>query len=161
MAGMLPKTSAQFHKIPRARIALIGSMWHADCVEGMIARAEAELLAAGVSAENINCHRVPGSLELPFACRVLFEADDSLDAILAFGVVLRGATSHADTVIQNVTQGFSAVSDRYFKPIINEVIAVESIKDAEERSGSTDANKGLEAVFAVTELLHWRAQQSK
>lgn len=159
MAGMLPKTASQFHKIPQARIALLGSMWHGACVEGMIARAEKELLAVDVSTENILIHHVPGSLELPFAARVLFEQDSTLDAIIAFGVVLQGATSHADTVIRSVSEGFASVSERYFKPIINEVIAVDTIDDAVQRSGSTEENKGLEAVFAVTELLHWVSEQ--
>ncbi len=156
MAGEMPKKPNEFHRIPGARVAILGSMWHPHCVEGMIDCAYSELIACEVNPEQIQIHRVPGSLELPFAARVLFENDSRLDAILAFGVVLQGATTHNESVLTNVVHGFSLVSDRFGKPVINEVIGVSSIRDAEERSLSDDKNKGLEAVFALTELLHWK-----
>lgn len=156
MAGFLPRPVSEFRKIDGARIAIIGSMWHAHCVEGMIARAVTELHKVGVAHDAISIHRVPGSLELPFAARVLFEHDPGLDAILAFGVILKGATAHNDTVLQQVVAGFAAVTDRFAKPIINEVIGVSDLRDAEERSGDSESNKGVEAVFAVSELVAWR-----
>jgi 6,7-dimethyl-8-ribityllumazine synthase len=48
------------------------------------------------------------------------------------------------------------VSDRFQKPIINEVIGVTNIEDAVKRSGTNNWNKGLEAVFALSELLSWK-----
>lgn len=156
MAGGLPKQADNFYKIPDARIAILGSMWHADCVEGMIERAKKELIDCSVKEENIQVHRIPGSLELPYAARTLFEHDKTIDAIIAFGVVLQGATAHNESVLQNVVHGFSLVSDRFAKPVINEVIGVSSIEDARERSGNDEKNKGLEAVFALTEILHWK-----
>ena len=156
MAGYLPKPVADFHKIPGARIAIIAAMWHPDCVNAMIERTQKELQAVDVSADNISVHFIPGSLELPYAARCLFESDPSLDAVIAFGVVLKGATTHDDSVIQTVVDGFSRVSDRFHKPIINEVIGVTCIEDAQKRSDDSIANKGVEAVFALTELLHWK-----
>ncbi|MEO0443213.1 MAG: 6,7-dimethyl-8-ribityllumazine synthase [Pseudomonadota bacterium] len=156
MAGYLPKPVDQFHKIPGARIAIIQAMWHPHCVDAMVDRACAELLAVDVKAEDISRHKIPGSLELPYAARCLFEADNTLDAVIAFGVVLKGDTTHDDSVIQNVVEGFSRVSDRFHKPIINEVIGVRSIEDAQTRADSSINNKGVEAVFAVSELLHWK-----
>lgn len=156
MAGYLPKPVAQFHKISHAKIAIIAAMWHADCVNAMIERAVKELKAVDVKAENISVHYIPGSLELPFAAHCLFESDADLHAIIAFGVVLKGATTHDDSVIQTVVDGFGRVSDRFAKPVINEVIGVTSIEDARQRSDDSIANKGVEAVFAVSELLHWQ-----
>ncbi len=156
MAGYLPKSVEAFHKIPNAKIAIIAAMWHPDCVNAMIERTKKELLAVDVKPENISVHSIPGSLELPYAARCLFEHDASIDAVIAFGVVLQGATTHDDSVIQTVVDGFSRVSDRFHKPIINEVIGVTSIEDAEKRSDDSTANKGVEAVFALTELLHWK-----
>ena len=157
MAGYLPKAPSDFYKIPQARIAIITAMWHPECVDAMVARAQQELLAVDVQPENIAVHTLPGSLELPYAARCLFESDPGLDAIIAFGVVLKGDTTHDDSVIQTVVDGFSRVSDRFNKPVINEVIGVKSIADALKRSDQSIANKGVEAVFALTELLHWRA----
>ena len=156
MAGGLPKPIEQFHKIPGARLALIGSMWHATCVDSMIDRALAILHSLEVAPEDTSVHRLPGSLELPYAARTLFDHDPTLDAILAFGVVLKGATSHDESVLQHVTQGFALASDRFGKPIINSVIGVRDIADAEKRSGDSPWNKGIEAAFAVSEVLHWQ-----
>ncbi len=156
MAGYLPKPISEFHKIPNARIAIIAAMWHQDCVDAMIARAQQELLVLDVRPEDISVHKIPGSLELPYAARCLFESDASLDAIIAFGVVLKGSTTHDDSVIQTVVDGFSRVSDRFHKPVINEVIGVNTIADARLRSDDSIANKGVEAVFAISELLYWK-----
>ena len=156
MGGHLPKKSESLLDISGARVAIIASMWHAQCVDKMIARAEAELTRVGVSGEAVQVHRLPGSAELPLAARKLFESDPRIDGILAFGVVLTGITSHDASVIAQVTHGFGLVSDRFGKPIINEVIGVRELKDAEARSGNDDANKGLEAVFAFSEYIAWQ-----
>lgn len=158
MAGFLPKPVAAFHKIPHARVAIIAAMWHPECVNSMVDRTIKELRALDVKEENISTHLLPGSLELPYAARCLFEADDQLDAVIAFGVVLKGDTTHDDSVLQNVVDGFSRVTDRFHKPIINEVIGVKTVEDAQKRSDDTIANKGVEAVFALSELLHWKSQ---
>ena len=156
MSGYLPKETTEFHKIPNAKIAIIAAMWHPQYVDAMAKRAYNELLAVGVNAKQIAIHKLPGSLELPYAARCLFESDVDLDAIIAFGLVLKGDTTHDDSVIQTVVDGFSRVTDRFHKPIINEVIGVTSLKDAQKRSDVSVANKGVEAVFALTELLHWQ-----
>ncbi len=157
MAGFLPKPVDQFHKIPHARVAIISAMWHPQYVGAMVDRAVEGLMAADVKADNIRTHILPGSLELPYAARCLFESDESLDAVIAFGVVLKGDTTHDDSVLQNVVDGFGRVSERFHKPIINEVIGVSSLEDAQKRADDSTANKGVEAVFALTELLHWKA----
>ena len=157
MAGFLPKDIKDFHKIPSAKVAIIAAMWHPECVNAMVDRAVEELVSAHVSRDDISVHYLPGSLELPYAARCLFEKHDDLDAVIAFGVVLKGDTTHDDNVMQNVVDGFGRVSDRFHKPIINEVIGVKSVEDAQKRSDDSIANKGVEAVFALTELLHWKS----
>lgn len=159
MAGGLPKDSKDFERIEGSRLAIIGSMWHPQCVEPMIARALSELNALGCT--NVDVHHLPGSYELPMAARFLFNTHPDLDAILAFGVVLTGATAHNMTVLQEVTSGFSRVMHDTQKIIINEVIGVDDIEDAVKRSGNDNWNKGLEAVFAVSEVLSWQRKVLK
>ena len=156
MIGKLPKSRDQFRKIPGARLPIICGMNHRQYVEAMVEKAREILYDLEVTRENLPVHWLPGGLELPHAARVLFEAEVQIDAILAFGVVLCGATTHDATVLQHVVHGFSLVSDRCGKPIINEVFGVTKLEDARVRSGNDDANKGIEAAFAVSELLHWK-----
>jgi 6,7-dimethyl-8-ribityllumazine synthase len=156
VAGFLPKKKEQFHKIPNAKVAIVAAMWHPQFVDAMVDRAIAEMQDAGVSRDNISVHTLPGSLELPLAANMLFESDPELSAVMAFGVVLQGATTHDASVLQTVVEGFGQVSLKHNKPIINEVIGVTSLDDAAARSDDSESNKGLEAVFALTELLHWQ-----
>lgn len=161
MAGFLPKKQQEFYSIPEAKVAIVAAMWHPQFVDAMVDRAIAEMLAVGVKRDNITVHKLPGSLELPLAANMLFEADSELSAVMAFGVVLQGATTHDASVLQTVVEGFGQVSLKFNKPIINEVIGVTSLDDAAARSDNSESNKGLEAVFALTELLHWQASLGK
>lgn len=161
MAGYLPKPVGEFHKIPGARVAIIAAQWHRDIIDAMVDRARSELLALEVAADDISLHLLPGSLELPYAARRLFETQPQLDAIIAFGVVLKGATTHDDAVIHTVVDGFGRVTDCCNKPIINEVIGVSSLDHARSRADDSLANKGVEAVFALSELLHWQRTLDK
>lgn len=156
MSSFLPLVPDQFKKIPGARVAIISSQWHSLILEKMVLRAQEELIKARVEPQDISVHYLPGSMELPYAADLLFTHDSQLDAILAFGIVLQGITTHDQSVIQAVTHGFTLVTQRHQKPIINEVIGVSSLEDARSRAQENHNNKGLEAVFALTELLSWQ-----
>lgn len=156
MAGFLPCVPAEFKKIPWATIAIIHGMWHADIVKNMVDRAVQELIQLDVLENNIQIHTIPGSLELPYAADVLYTSCPKIDAILAFGIVLQGETTHDQMVLANVIQGFNLVIQRHRKPIINEVIGVKSLEDARKRAANNHENKGVEAVFAVSQLLSWQ-----
>lgn len=161
MAGFLPKNPENFSKIPGTKVAIIASMWHAGYVDKMVERNVLELLKLDVKETDIQIHKIPGSLELPMAARILFETYPDLDAIIAYGVVLKGGTTHDATVIDTVVNGFVQVSDRFGKPIINEVIGVVDLKDAERRSSDDTWNKGLEAAFTLSEFITWKRNLKK
>jgi 6,7-dimethyl-8-ribityllumazine synthase len=156
MKGFLPKPISDFKPIPEAKIAIIASSWHAEMVNSMIDRAKSELTKLSVSEDQIQTHVLPGAMELPLAAQLLLEKDPSIDAILAFGVVLKGQTTHDDSVLQAVVDGFSKVSLTLGVPIINEVIGVTDLEDAKARSDESESNKGVEAVYALSEFLSWQ-----
>ncbi len=161
MAGYLPKSVEKFSKISGTKVALIVGMWHRDCVDKMVNRAVSELRNVGLKDDDIIVNYLPGSLELPYAANILFESKPELDAIIAFGIVLQGETTHDSTVIQTVVDGFLKVSMKHSKPIINEVIGVKCIEDAEARATDGLSNKGVEAVFALSELINWEKSLCK
>lgn len=157
MAGKIPLEPKDFKKAPQARVSIVASMWHKEIIEVMIASAKQHLLDLGLSENNINVVWAPGSHEIPLYAKLLLEADSELDGILAFGVVLRGGTTHNDSVLQAAVNSFTGLSLAYSKPIINEVIGVNDIKEAEERAES----KGAEAVFAFSEVFNFQKSLSK
>ena len=148
MAGHLPKQVENFLRIDSKNIAIISSSWHSEIVNEML-RTSKDLLEK-LGANSISIHCLPGSLELPLAAKLLFQNNEQLDAIIAFGVILKGQTSHNETVEREVANGFSLVSQEFSKPVINEVIGVNDIKFATQRAQS----KGIEAVYALTEFLN-------
>ena len=150
MTGHLPKQVENFKNLNKANIAIIASSWHSEIIDQMI-NSSKELLEK-LDASSISVHSLPGSLELPLAAKILFSKNDKLDAIIAFGVILKGDTTHNETVEREVANGFTLVSQEFSKPIINEVIGVSDIKFAAQRAQS----KGIEAVYAVSEFLNWQ-----
>jgi 6,7-dimethyl-8-ribityllumazine synthase len=144
MAGALPKQPSDFLKIPNAKVAIVASSWHREIVNEMILSAITELRSIGVAEGDIMLCWAPGSHELP-----LYAKFPDLDGIIAFGVVLRGGTTHNDSVIQAAVNGFINLNSEFSKPIINEVIGVNKIEDAESRA----KDKGIEAVYAFSECV--------
>lgn len=159
MKGFLPKSPKDFYDLSGKKVAIIASMWHIDCVNNMINRASQELNRLNISS--IDTHYLPGSLELPTAAKLLFKKFKDLDAIIAFGVVLKGSTTHDDSVIQTVVNGFNTLSLEFEKPIINEVIGVNTMEDAVARSDNSESNKGVEAVFALSEYMRFKDSLNK
>ncbi len=149
---MLPKTPDKFVHIPGTKVAIIASMWHRDIIEAMVASAKTQLLSIGLEEKNILITWAPGSHELPLYAKLLFEKHHNLDGVIAFGVVLRGGTTHNESVIQAVVNGFINLTIEQAKPIINEVIGVDNIEDARKRA----ADKGIEAVFAFSEVVAFK-----
>lgn len=151
----LPKHPDHFHAIPNSKITILGSLWHDQYITSMIECTKKHLIKCGVSEQSIQIIRVPGALELPFMARLLLHhTPNNIDAIIMFGIILQGETSHHTSVLQSVITGINELTRDYHIPIINEVIAVQSLDDAKKRSENNNDNKGIEAVYTTTELLH-------
>src|SRR5690606_10602044 len=93
--------------------------------------------------------RVPGSLELPVAAPALAEV--GCDAVVALGVIVRGATDHYTIVSNESARGLTLVAQEWGIPVANGVLAVHDISHAVERA-QTGANKGVEAADAAVEM---------
>src|SRR3954468_20805419 len=76
-----------------ARFAIVASRFNDFIVDRLIAGATDALVRHGVDPSNITLGRVPGSWEIPIACSKV-AAKSRVDAIVALGCVIRGATPH-------------------------------------------------------------------
>ena len=147
----------QTRSIPRlenVKIAIIAGRWHSEIVESLISKCISELDRHGCSSPEV--HILPGSYELPLAARTLLRSDPSIEALIAFGVIVKGDTDHYEMIRDEVRDGFSKVMFEMDKPIIFEVLAVHDVKHAQERAQDNDKNKGLEAARAALEIIDWR-----
>jgi 6,7-dimethyl-8-ribityllumazine synthase len=147
-------SSKELPKISGARIAILQSKWHRQYTDNMISHCRALLQEAGCG--EIEVHILPGSLELPLAAQTLAERDTPPDAIIAFGIIVKGDTYHFELISNECMRGFGQVMLEKKIPIIVEVIPVLNIADAEARSRDDEFNKGIEAASAAAEVIAWR-----
>ncbi|WP_457630987.1 6,7-dimethyl-8-ribityllumazine synthase [Oceanithermus sp.] len=94
---------------------------------------------------------VPGALEIPLVARRYAERDD-VDAVVALGCVIRGATYHFDVVAGQSASGLMKAGLDTGKPIVNGILTTDTIEQAIERAGTKAGNKGADAVMAAVEI---------
>lgn len=135
-----------------AKFAIVGSRFNAFIVERLIEGAVDALVRHGASAANVSVVRVPGSWEIPLVCKRLAKSG-KLDAIVAVGAVIRGATPHFDHVANEVSKGVAQASLDSGVPIAFGVLTTDSIEQAVERAGTKAGNKGFDAAVAAIEMV--------
>lgn len=96
---------------------------------------------------------VPGAFELPFAVQTLMEKDKKIDAVIALGAVIRGATPHFDYVCSQCASGLQSLQLSLKKPVIFGVLTTDTIEQAIERAGTKAGNKGADAAYAAIEMV--------
>jgi 6,7-dimethyl-8-ribityllumazine synthase len=143
-----------------AKFAIVGSRFNAFIVERLIEGAVDALLRHGAAAENITVVRVPGSWEIPLVCARL-AGSGKLDAVIALGAVIRGATPHFDHVANEVSKGVAQASMDSGVPIAFGVLTTDSIEQAVERAGTKAGNKGFDAATTAIEMVTLGKQLSQ
>jgi 6,7-dimethyl-8-ribityllumazine synthase len=141
-----------------ARVLIIEARYYEAIAEALADSAIAELQAAGAGFERLE---VPGALEIPLALAQaawagLLPADAAgarFDGCVALGCVIRGETTHYETVCHNANHWLMDIAVRHAIPLGNAILTVETQAQALERKG-----KGAEAVRAcLTLIAHARA----
>ena len=94
---------------------------------------------------------VPGALELPTAIGMAARMSN-YDAYVAIGCVIRGETTHYDTVCNDSSRGITLLGLQGLC-IGNGILTVENRKQAEVRADPADQNKGGGAAAAALHLL--------
>ena len=105
----------------------------------------------GGDADDLTVVWVPGALEIPLIAK-RYAQRDSVDAVVALGCVIRGATYHFDVVAGQSASGLMKAALDTGKPIINGVLTTDTIEQATERAGTKAGNKGADAVMAAVEM---------
>jgi 6,7-dimethyl-8-ribityllumazine synthase len=141
-------------QVPKAKVAIIQSKWYREYSDSMTSKCVEVLKAAGCS--DIETHVVPGCLEIPLAAKRLKQRSPDLEAIVVFGIILKGDTYHFEMVKDLCMSGLERVMFECDVPIINEVLPVDKIEYAAERAADNSKNKGIEAGLAAAEIIDWR-----
>lgn len=105
----------------------------------------------GVEDDHIEVAWVPGAFEIPLVADQM-ASTSKVDAVIALGCVIRGATTHYDVVCNEVAKGVSQAALKNQVPVIFGVITTENIEQAIERAGTKSGNKGYEAAISAIEM---------
>jgi 6,7-dimethyl-8-ribityllumazine synthase len=93
---------------------------------------------------------VPGAIELPLACR--WAAERGVDAVLAFGVVIRGETEHFRIVVDVSAHGLARVALDTGVPVLNGVLAAYDAEQVAARTGGRMGNRGADVALAAIRM---------
>lgn len=141
-----------------AHILIIEAPYYKAIAEDLAAGAIAELAAQGATYERI---AVPGALEIPQALAQAVkagvigsdEANARFDGCVALGCVIRGDTSHYETVCNNANHWLMQVAVRNAIPLGNGILTVETEAQALARARGGREGKGADAVRACLAVI--------
>lgn len=147
-------TAEQHYVMPRGtvdkptKVLIVVAPYYRDIADNLIAGAKAEIEAWGATHELIE---VPGALEVPTAIAMAARMSN-YDAFVALGCVIRGETTHYETVCNDSSRGITLLGLQGLC-IGNGILTVENRKQAEVRADVEDQNKGGGAAAAALHLL--------
>lgn len=136
----------EFEKAPK--LLIVVAPYYKDIANNLIAGAKAEIEAAGATWDLIE---VPGALEVPTAIGIA-ERMSNFDGYVALGCVIRGETTHYETVCNDSSRGITLLGLQGLC-IGNGILTVETRPQAEVRADPDDQNKGGGAAAAALHLI--------
>jgi len=147
-------TAEQHYSLPLpsfdkpVKLLIVVAPYYKDIADNLVAGARAVAAACGAEAEVIE---VPGALEIPSAI-ALAERLAEYDGYVALGCVIRGETTHYDTVCNDSSRAISLLGLQG-ACIGNGILTVENRPQAEVRADPAGQNKGGGAAAAALHLI--------
>ena len=149
MAGKI-----EHYALPRAsfqnapKVLIVVAPYYQPIAENLLKGAKTEILA---SNGTFNIVEVPGALEIATAIGIA-ERLEKFDAYVALGCVIRGETTHYETVCNDSSRCLTLLGLQGLC-IGNGILTVESFEQAEARADPDNQNKGGSAAAAALHLL--------
>ncbi len=139
------------------RFGVVAARWNEAYVRRLVDAALEVLRRRGAAETDLEVTWVPGSFELPLACRWAAESG-RWDAVLAFGVLIRGETEHFRLIAESATHGLQRVALETGVPVLHGVLAVRDAEQAAARTGGELGNRGAEVALAAVRMAGLRRQ---
>ncbi|MCZ8081222.1 MAG: 6,7-dimethyl-8-ribityllumazine synthase [Rhodobacteraceae bacterium] len=130
------------------RLLIVVAPYYKDIADNLVAGARATAAACGAEVELVE---VPGALEVPTAI-AMAERLAKYDGYVALGCVIRGETTHYDTVCNDSSRAISLLGLQG-AAIGNGILTVENRAQAEVRADPAGQNKGGGAAAAALHLI--------
>jgi 6,7-dimethyl-8-ribityllumazine synthase len=144
------------------RFGVVAARFNEKYVKRLVDGALETLRRQGADADPAGVTWVPGSLELPLAAR--WAARDrqghrACDAVLAFGVIIRGETEHFRLVADQCAHGLLEVALATGVPVLNGVLACHDAAQVEARTGGGVGHTGVSTALAAIRMARLRAER--
>ena len=130
------------------KLLLVVAPYYKDIADNLVAGATSEITAAGGTYD---VAEVPGALEIPTAIGIA-ERLKGYDGFVALGCVIRGETTHYDTVCNDSSRALTLLGLQGLC-IGNGILTVENRMQAEVRADPKNQNKGGGAAAAALHLI--------
>ena len=152
MAGTEPQDTLPLPTFDKpVKVLIVVAPYYRAIADDLIAGAEATLDSVGAGYEIVE---MPGALELPAAIAIA-ERQSHFDGYVALGCVIRGETTHYDTVCNDSSRGLMLLGLQG-ACIGNGILTVENRAQAEVRADPGGQNKGGGAAAAALHLIALR-----
>ena len=132
------------------KVGVVVSRFNSFLTEQLVKGAADAFVRLGGDEKNLVLVRVPGAYEIPLAAQKL--AKKGVDAIVALGAVVQGATAHADLINETTARAFNQISLETGVPVLDGVVSAENLEQAVERCGTKQGNKGFSAMQSAIEM---------
>lgn len=130
------------------RLLIVVAPYYKDIADNLVAGARAKAAACGAEADLVE---VPGALEVPTAI-AMAERMAGYDGYVALGCVIRGETTHYDTVCNDSSRGITLLGLQG-ACIGNGILTVENREQAVVRADPAGQDKGGGAAAAALHLI--------
>jgi len=134
---------------PAPSVLIVVAPFYRAIADNLVAGAQRVLVA---SASQIEVLEVPGALEVPTAIRLASEAN-RFEGYVALGCVIRGETTHYETVCNDSSRALSLLGVERGLAIGNGILTCETMAQAQVRADPDDMDKGGGAAIAALHLI--------
>jgi 6,7-dimethyl-8-ribityllumazine synthase len=133
------------------RVAVVVARFHEQVTAKLLDGALAGLRSHGVAEEAVDVAWVPGAFEIAMVAKRM-ASGGAYDAVICLGAVVRGETAHFDLIAAEAARGAAEVGRETGVPVVFEVLATETLAQAEARAGGVQGNRGWDAAEAALEM---------
>ncbi len=133
------------------RFGIIVSKFNEFVTSRLLAGAMDVLVEAGADKDAADVVYVPGAYEIPLVARELAKSG-SYDAVICLGAIIRGETPHFEFISTETSRGIARAALEASVPVIFGVLTTDTGKQALERSGEPERNRGSEAARTAVQM---------
>lgn len=136
----------------KPKIAVVVGLFNREVTEKLEQGALDYLKSQDFTKDQIFLEHVPGAVEIPLIAKAYL--DKGVDGVIAIGAVIRGETTHYESVCNSVERGCTLLQIEYAKPVTFGVITTENEEQAFDRCGGKHGNKGRDAAETCLQMIN-------